>query len=78
MTSHEWAVFGTFALMVTGLSFFSPATATYVGLGAAAVIVIRNPGILGLQGSSGSSSGSSSAGSTAAAAPSPGQPGYVY
>lgn len=48
MTPHEWAVFGAFALMLAGLSLFSPSVAVTVGIGVAAVMVIRNPSFIGL------------------------------
>lgn len=44
MSPSEWTTFGAFALMLIGLSLFSPKIAVTVGLGVAGIIVLQNPG----------------------------------
>lgn len=44
MTPSEWTTFGAFALMLIGLSLFSPKVAATVGIGVAAIVVLQNPG----------------------------------
>lgn len=43
MSTHDWTIFGSFALMEIGLSLFSVKIAATVGLVAMLIIILKNP-----------------------------------